>query len=82
MSVDLSEQDLATVDDFQRAAGLSSRSAVIRHAIRQLPRPEVEGAYEQAWEEWDNSDDAALWENVVADGLPGRSRGSTSSPRR
>jgi hypothetical protein len=31
---------------------------------------ELSAAYEDAWQEWEASDEAALWDAMVGDGLP------------
>lgn len=69
LSVSLSEDDVAALDKYARAAGLRSRSAAIQQAIRLLGDPELEGSYAAAWDEWAASGDAAAWESTAADGL-------------
>ena len=54
--------------------GLSSRSAAIQQAIRLLGDPELEGAYAEAWDEWEASGDAAAWDSTAADGLADAAR--------
>jgi hypothetical protein len=69
VSVSLSDEDVAAVDDYARRVGLPSRSAAIQHAIRLLGDPELEDAYAVAWDEWEASGDAEAWETTAADGL-------------
>ena len=69
LSVSLSEEDVAALDRFADAAGLTSRSAAIQRAIRMLGDPALDDAYEAAWDEWEASGDAAAWETTLADGL-------------
>jgi Arc/MetJ-type ribon-helix-helix transcriptional regulator len=69
LSVSLSEQDVAALDEYARAAGLRSRSAALQRAVRLLRQPDLERDYAAAWEEWDSSGDRAEWEHVAADGL-------------
>ncbi|MGB8380549.1 MAG: ribbon-helix-helix domain-containing protein [Dermatophilaceae bacterium] len=69
VSVSLSEDEVAALDKYARAAGLPSRSAAVQHAIRLLGDPELEDAYAAAWEEWESSGDAADWDATAADGL-------------
>jgi len=38
-----------------------------------LPEPELAAAYEDAFNDWDNSADAAFWDDLIADGLGGTS---------
>jgi len=49
MSVSLSEADVEFVDEYARAQGFRSRSAVIQRAIRLLKASELGGAYARAW---------------------------------
>lgn len=74
LSVSLSESDVASLDTYARAAGLKSRSAAIQQAIRLLGDPELQSAYEEAWQEWEASGEAETWESATADGLADASR--------
>ncbi|HEY3437817.1 MAG TPA: ribbon-helix-helix domain-containing protein [Actinotalea sp.] len=74
LSVSLSEADVAALDKYAHAAGLSSRSAAIQQAIRLLGDPELEDSYAAAWDEWAASGDAAAWESTAADGLADAAR--------
>lgn len=69
LSVSLSENEVAALDRYLRAAGLTSRSAAIQHAIRLLGDPELEDAYALAWDEWDACGEADGWDATAADGL-------------
>lgn len=69
LSVSLSEEDVAVLDEYARISGLSSRSAALQHAIRLLRHTDLEQDYASAWDEWESSGEQALWEGVVADGL-------------
>lgn len=69
LSVSLSEEDLAKLDRYVQASGLSSRSAAIQQAIRMLGDPELEEDYAAAWDEWAASGDEATWESAAGDGL-------------
>ena len=69
LSVSLSEDDVATLDKYAEAAGLKSRSAAIQKAIKLLGDAELEDAYAAAWEEWESSGDALVWESTSADGV-------------
>jgi hypothetical protein len=74
ISVSVRAEDLATMDEFARATGLRSRSAVVQHAISLLATPDLEDDYAAAWAEWADSGDAALWESVAADGVADATR--------
>ncbi len=69
LSVSLPAEDVAALDAFAQRAGLASRSAALQHAIRLLRHPDLEQDYAAAWQEWDASGDALLWEATSADGL-------------
>lgn len=69
LSISLSKEEVATLDKYVHAAGLSSRSAAIQQAIRLLGDPDLEDAYAEAWDEWAASGDTAAWESTAADGL-------------
>ena len=69
LSISLSEDDVATLDRYVAATGLTSRSAGLQVAIRQLRDSELDSAYVAAWEEWEASGDAGSWDATRADGL-------------
>lgn len=64
-SVNLCEADVAGLDAYVLAAGVPSRSAAIAEAIRLLGDPELQGAYEAAWQEWAASGDEEAWESTA-----------------
>lgn len=74
LSVSMSEEDVALLDQYARTAGLPSRSAVLQHAIRLLRQVDLEHDYAAAWEDWDSSGERIAWEGVVADGLDDAAR--------
>lgn len=69
VSVSLSAEDLATVDQYAREESLPSRSAVIQKAIDLLRHRSLDQDYAEAWEQWQASGDADAWEVVVSDGV-------------
>lgn len=69
LSVSLTEDDLIALDRFVEQAGLGSRSAGIQQAIRRLGDADLEDAYAAAWQEWEASGDAELWDVTSGDGL-------------
>lgn len=69
LSVSLSEDDVAVLDDHARKSGLGSRSAAVRQAIRLLPHSDLEEAYAQAWQDWDTSGEREAWEGAAGDGM-------------
>jgi Arc/MetJ-type ribon-helix-helix transcriptional regulator len=69
LSVSLTDEDLALVDEYLSRSGLKSRSAVIRRALHLLRQPDMEGDYAAAWDEWAGSGEQEAWEATTADGL-------------
>jgi len=69
ISVSLPDEDVEFLDEYARSLGVRSRSAVIQRAVRLLRAAELGPAYAEAWEEWDASGDADLWDSAVADGI-------------
>ena len=70
ISVSLPTVDVELLDTYAHAHAFASRSAALQHAIDLLRQAELADAYEEAWDEWDSSGEARLWETVSADGLP------------
>lgn len=68
VSVSLPDDDVEFLDTYAAREGFASRSAVLHKAVRLLRASELGGAYEEAWAEWETSDDGALWEATSADG--------------
>lgn len=69
LSVSLPGEDVAFLDEYASAHACSSRSAVVRQAIRALRLGELHEAYGDAWAEWGASGEARSWEPVVGDGV-------------
>ena len=69
VSVSLPDADVEYLDAYAQNQGLDSRSAALQKAVRLLRASELGAAYEDAWTEWAESEDAALWEPATADGL-------------
>lgn len=65
----LPDEDVTYLDAYAQAQGLDSRSAALQRAVRLLRASELGAAYEEAWAEWDASDDADLWDVAASDGL-------------
>jgi Arc/MetJ-type ribon-helix-helix transcriptional regulator len=68
LSVSLSEDDVALIDEFV-SRGAPSRSAVLHNALQLLRATELESAYAAAADEWAASEDAHVWDGASADGL-------------
>jgi Arc/MetJ-type ribon-helix-helix transcriptional regulator len=69
LSVSIPPEDVEFLDAYADAHALSSRSAVVRKAIRTLRRGELPDAYGNAWEEWKAGGEEDLWDRAVGDGL-------------
>lgn len=74
LSISLSDDDVAVLDEFARTAGLPSRSAAVHHAVRMLRLPDLEQDYEAAWQEWVTSGDEAAWSVSATDGVADAAR--------
>ena len=74
LSISLPDGDVEIIDAYAREAGLESRSAAIRHAVRLLSGRRLADDYSAAWEEWDASGEGDLWDRVSGDGLSDASR--------
>ena len=70
MSVSIPSVDVEFLDSYAHEHGIESRSAAIQQAIRLLRASDLGDAYELAWQEWEATGEAALWESTAADGLP------------
>ena len=69
LSVSLTDEDVAIVDEYVRTSGLKSRSAVIRRALHLLRQPDLEQDYAAAWEEWEVSGEQSTWDVTAGDGV-------------
>jgi Arc/MetJ-type ribon-helix-helix transcriptional regulator len=69
LSVSLPDEDVDFLDAYAQTQGFASRSAVVHKAVRLLRASELGPAYEDAWSEWSNGNDAELWEATASDGL-------------
>jgi predicted transcriptional regulator len=69
LSVSLPDGDVEYLDAYAREQG-QSRSAVLHKAVRTLRATELGSCYEDAWETWESTGEAAAWEPAAADGLP------------
>ncbi|NHA69911.1 ribbon-helix-helix domain-containing protein [Phycicoccus flavus] len=74
LSISLPDEDVAALDRYAEAVGISTRSAAVQRAIRLLAKPELDDAYAAAWEEWEASGDAAAWEETTSDGVADAAR--------
>jgi hypothetical protein len=69
VSLSIPDVDVEFLDTYAHDHGIASRSAAVQRAIGLLRASELGDAYELAWQEWEESGEAELWESTVADGL-------------
>jgi hypothetical protein len=69
VSLSIPGVDVEFLDTYAHDHGIASRSAAVQRAIGLLRASELGDAYELAWQEWEESGEAELWESTVADGL-------------
>ncbi|MEU5805631.1 ribbon-helix-helix domain-containing protein [Streptomyces sp. HUAS TT3] len=69
ISVSLPQEDVVFVDEYAARTDAESRSAVIHAAIGLLRAAQLEAEYTEAFAEWDDGEDAALWDRTVGDGV-------------
>lgn len=69
ISISLPSEQVAFIERYRKAHQLDNRSEAFQHVLSELQEKELEEAYRAAGEEWKNSEDAALWDNVSGDGL-------------
>ena len=69
LSVSLPEDDVSFLDCYAKDRGIQSRSAALHAAISVLRLADLGDQYEEAWKEFDESGDAALWDKTVGDGI-------------
>jgi Arc/MetJ-type ribon-helix-helix transcriptional regulator len=74
LSVSLSDEDVEVLDNYVERVGLPSRSAGVQRAIRMLQHPALEDEYTQAWTEWSDDAENAVWDDAVGDGLKDAAR--------
>ena len=69
LSVSLPSEDVEFLDAYAAAEGVGSRSAAVHRAVRLLRATELQDEYDAAWQEWDESGEAAVWDAAVGDEL-------------
>jgi Arc/MetJ-type ribon-helix-helix transcriptional regulator len=70
VSLSIPNADVEFLDSYAHEHGFESRSAAVQRAIGLLRASELGEAYELAWQEWEESGEAELWESTSADALP------------
>jgi len=74
LSVSLPDDDVAFVDQYASRRGATSRSSVIHRAIQLLRMSELEDAYADAWDEWQQDGSEAAWSGATNDGIADAAR--------
>jgi len=69
ISVSLPDEDVEFLDEYAQAQGYKSRSAVVHAAVRILRSSQLGDAYATAWQEWEDSTEAEIWDGAAGDGL-------------
>ena len=69
ISISLPDDDVEFLDEYAETQGYPSRSAVLRTAVRILRSSKLGDAYADAWEEWEDSGEASIWDHTTSDGL-------------
>ncbi len=69
ISVSLPDKDVEFLDDYAKAQGYKSRSAVVHTAVGILRSSKLGEAYAKAWQEWEDSTEAEIWDRAAGDGL-------------
>ncbi|MEI8336820.1 MAG: ribbon-helix-helix domain-containing protein [Actinomycetes bacterium] len=68
ISMSLPDEDVTFLDAYVEAKGLASRSAALHKAVRLLRASGLGPAYEAAWLEWSDENEA-VWDTTSKDGL-------------
>jgi len=74
VSVSLPDADVAYLDEYVENNRVATRSAALHEAIKLLRMSELESAYAEAFEDWEQDEDTALWDATVSDGLADATR--------
>lgn len=69
LSVSLPDEDIDFLDEYAKAQGIPTRSAVMQKAVRLLRSSALGPSYEDAWREWTESGEDAAWETALDDSI-------------
>ncbi|QAY62869.1 antitoxin [Xylanimonas allomyrinae] len=69
LSASLPAADVAYLERYARRHRLPSRSATLHAAVQALRERELETQYAEAYREWEESGEAAIWDATAADGI-------------
>ena len=69
LSVSLPDEDIDFLDAYAQEQGIGSRSAAVHKAVRLLRAVELSDDYQQAWSDWSESGEDAVWDAALTDAL-------------
>ena len=69
LSVSLPDEDIDFLDAYAQEQGIGSRSAAVHEAVRLLRAVELSDDYQQAWSDWSESGEDAVWDAALTDAL-------------
>ncbi len=69
VSVSLPEDDVEFLDAYASSSGTASRSAVLHKAVRLLRAVELGDDYTAAWQDWEATEESAVWNAALVDGV-------------
>lgn len=69
VSVSLPDEDVEFLDSYAQREGFQSRSAALHKAVRLLRGMELHAAYEEAFQDWEETGQASDWEVTANDGI-------------
>jgi len=69
VSLSLPPDDVQYLDEQASSGRFPSRSAAVASAIQAMRYQELTDSYTEAFDEWADSGEAALWDSTAADGL-------------
>jgi Arc/MetJ-type ribon-helix-helix transcriptional regulator len=65
LSISLTDEDVALIDQIAASGGFASRSAVVQHALSRLRAQGLQGDYAEAWDDFTDGGDAHRWESAA-----------------
>ena len=75
ISISLDSHLVGFLSRYQKAHAIRSRSEVVASALHLLEQAEARASYRGMLEELEASDDLAVWDGAVSDGLPAEPHG-------
>jgi Arc/MetJ-type ribon-helix-helix transcriptional regulator len=69
ISVSLPDADIEFIDRYAECHDVKTRSSVLHKAVKLLQEDDLGDAYEEAFIEWEESGEGAVWDRALRDGL-------------